>query len=197
MMTVFMLVAPFVGGMNVALDTVAGERERRSLLPLLLNPVPRLDFAIGKWLAVSLFSLAGLTICLLGFAVVLGGAWQLLSPAAMIATFPLAILAAALQVLVSTVSRTVKEAHTWLSMMVFLPMGVGFFMVFFPVAAAQAWCALLPVVGQQIQLQSIMDGRGVRIFEPAGLACLTLALAIPLLRVTANRLRRDEIVFGN
>lgn len=53
MMSVFMLVAAFVGGMNVAMDTVAGERERRSLLPLLLNPVRRLDIVIGKWQAVS------------------------------------------------------------------------------------------------------------------------------------------------
>jgi ABC-type Na+ efflux pump permease subunit len=35
MMAIFTLVSAFVGGMNVAMDTVAGERERRSLLPLL------------------------------------------------------------------------------------------------------------------------------------------------------------------
>src|SRR5712675_1768457 len=58
MMSVFTLVAAFVGGMNVAMDTVAGERERRSLLPLLLNPVHRRDVVLGKWLAVSLFSIA-------------------------------------------------------------------------------------------------------------------------------------------
>src|SRR5579884_3820522 len=56
MMSVFTLVAAFVGGMNVAMDTIAGERERRSLLPLLLNPVPRSGFAFGKWLAVSAFA---------------------------------------------------------------------------------------------------------------------------------------------
>ncbi len=39
MMSFFTLVAVFVGGMNVAMDVVAGERERRSLLPLLLNQV--------------------------------------------------------------------------------------------------------------------------------------------------------------
>ena len=43
MMSVFTVVSAFVGGMNVAMDTVAGERERHSLLPLLLNPVPRQD----------------------------------------------------------------------------------------------------------------------------------------------------------
>ena len=32
MMSVFTLVSAFVGGMNVAMDSIAGERERRSLL---------------------------------------------------------------------------------------------------------------------------------------------------------------------
>ena len=51
LMSVFTLVAAFSGGMNVAMDTVAGERERRSLLPLLLNAVDRRDVVVGKWLA--------------------------------------------------------------------------------------------------------------------------------------------------
>jgi ABC-type Na+ efflux pump permease subunit len=55
MMSVFTLVAAFVGGMNVAMDTIAGERERQSLLPLLMNPVRRREIVFGKWLAVGLF----------------------------------------------------------------------------------------------------------------------------------------------
>ena len=43
--------AAFLGGMHVAIDTMAGERERGSLEPLLLNPVPRGAVVVGKWLA--------------------------------------------------------------------------------------------------------------------------------------------------
>ena len=74
MMSVFTLVAAFVGGMNVAMDTVAGERERRSLLPLLMNPVRRREIVLGKWLAVGLFSFAGLILNLAGFAIVFASA---------------------------------------------------------------------------------------------------------------------------
>src|ERR1700690_822695 len=70
MMSVFALVATFVGGMNVAMDAIAGERERRSLLPLLMNPVRRREIVLGKWLAVALFSFAGLILNLAGFAIV-------------------------------------------------------------------------------------------------------------------------------
>ena len=41
MMSVFALVSAFTGGMYLALDATAGERERGSLVPLLLNPVSR------------------------------------------------------------------------------------------------------------------------------------------------------------
>jgi sodium transport system permease protein len=68
MMSVFTLVSAFVGGMNVAMDSIAGERERRSLVPLLMHPITRLDLLLGKWLAVAAFSGAGLALNLAGFA---------------------------------------------------------------------------------------------------------------------------------
>jgi hypothetical protein len=100
MMSVFTLVAAFVGGMNVAMDTIAGERERRSLLPLLLNPVGRLDVVLGKWLAVSLFAIGGFTLNLLGSAVILASsgmhmdAWPRLLAAIFFGLLPLPLFAA-------------------------------------------------------------------------------------------------------
>ena len=58
MLSLFALVATFVGGMNVAIDAIAGERERRSLLPLLMNPLRRRDVIVGKWMAISVFAAA-------------------------------------------------------------------------------------------------------------------------------------------
>ncbi|MBI3664877.1 MAG: ABC transporter permease subunit [Acidobacteria bacterium] len=203
MMSVFTLVACFVGGMNVAMDTVAGERERRSLLPLLLNPVLRRDIVIGKWLAVSLFSIAGLTINLLGFAAVFATSgmrttrdWPRFVLAVALGLIPLSLFAASLQLLISTVCRGVKEAHTYLSMVVFLPMGVGMFLVFFP-AAARGWRSFLPVVGQQLQLELLMKGKEIQLLQAIVVGCLTATLALLVLRVAVNRLHRDEIIYGN
>ena len=203
MMAVFTLVSAFVGGMNVAMDTVAGERERRSLLPLLLNPVSRRNVVLGKWLAVSFFALAGLLVDVMGFAVVFAttgthlSAWGpgILLPA-VLGLLSLPFLAASIQLLISTVSRAVKEAQTYLSLIVFLPMGIGMFLVFSP-AGKQAWCNFLPLVGQQLQLEALMKGQGISFLEPIGLGCLTVALAIAILLVAANRLQRDEIIYGN
>lgn len=203
LMSVFTLVSAFAGGMNVAMDTIAGERERRSLLPLLLNPIHRRNIILGKWLAVSLFSIAGLTVTLLGFSVVfvasgmhIKAPWPRLLLAMALGIFPLPILAASIQLLLSTACRSVKEAQTYLSMVVFLPMGVGMFLVFFP-AARRAWLSFLPLVGQQLHLQSLMDGRAVPLLQSFVLGCLTLALAILVMLASSNRLQRDEIIYGN
>ena len=203
MMSVFTLVAAFVGGMNVAMDTVAGERERQSLLPLLMNPVRRREIVLGKWLAVGLFSFAGLILNLAGFAIVFASAGMhppacvprlLLAVTAGI--LPLVLLAASLQLLISTVCRAAKEAQTYLSMLVFLPMGLGMFQVFFP-ATARGWFAFLPVMGQQLQLERWMKGGPAPFVPAAALGCFTAALALLVLEVAANRLHRDEIVYGN
>ena len=203
LMSVFTLVAAFAGGMNVAMDTVAGERERRSLLPLLLNPVHRQDVVLGKWLAVSLFSIVGLTFNLLGFSVVfvtsgmhMSAPWPGLLLAMALGVFPLPLLAASIQLLLSTACRSVKEAQTYLSMVVFLPMGTGMSLVFFP-AARRAWFSFLPLVGQQLHLQRLMDGRDVPLLQSIALGCLTLALAMLVMLVSSNRVQRDEIIYGN
>jgi len=200
MMSVFTLVAAFVGGMNVAMDTIAGERERRSLLPLLLNPVRRLDIVVGKWLAVSVFAIGGFVLNLLGFAVIFAGsgmhldAWPRLLPAILFGILPLPLLAASIQLLFSTVCRAVKEAQTYLSLIVFLPMGIGMFLVFFP-AARRAWWDFLPLVGQQLQLELLANGNEVYLLQPILLGLSTVILAILVLLVAANRLQRDEIVW--
>lgn len=194
MMSVFTLVSAFAGGVNVAMDAVAGERERRSLLPLLLNPLRRRDIMIGKWLAVSLFSAAGVIINLAGFAIVLHAPRPMLLAAA--AVLPLALLAAALQLLISTECRAAKEAHTYLSMLVFLPMIAGMFQVFHPLAP-RAWENFLPVLGQQLQLEQWMHNAPVSFAQAAGLCCFTGAAALLILEAAALRLERDEIVYGD
>ena len=74
MMSVFALVTAFAGGMNVAMDSTAGERERRSLVPLLMNPVSRRDVVLGKWIATSLFAAGALAINITGVVWYLGDA---------------------------------------------------------------------------------------------------------------------------
>ncbi len=194
MISVFTLVAAFSGGMNLAMDIVAGERERRSLVPLLSNPVPRLGIVLGKWLAVVVFSTSGLLLCLLAFRLVYTPAGDGLLLVLLTGMLPLALLAAALEVGLSTLCSSVKEAHTYLSMLVFVPMAIGMFGVFFPASGTLG--SLLPVAGQQAQLQRWLGGQPVPLLPSLLLGILTTALAAALIYGTAVWLERDVAVYG-
>jgi sodium transport system permease protein len=192
MMSVFTMVSALAGGMNVAMDAIAGERERRSLLPLLMHPLTRLDVLLGKWLAVTVFSVASLALNILGFALLLRRmpSWQIA-----LCMLSLSLLAAALEVWISTVCRSAKEAHTYLSMLIFLPMGLGMFMVFAPVAG-QVWWNFLPVTGQQLQLEASIRGGDLDMWRILLLMLVTAALAALALLAAADRMEQDDVVYG-
>lgn len=198
MMSVFALVATFVGGMNVAMDSIAGERERRSLLPLLLNPIERVNVVLGKWLAIGFFAACGLLVNLMGFRVVLSIAKlpvpDLLLPVAC-GLIPLALLAAALELLISTFCRNVKEAHTYLSLLVFAPMGMGMFLVFFP-QVSQGWWFLWPIAGQQSMLMRALDGTHISSANALALGIVTIAAAAVALLAATSLLQKDDVVYG-
>jgi sodium transport system permease protein len=76
MVPFFVLMAVLYGALNAALDTTAGERERGSLEPLLMNPVARWALVLGKWGAVAS---VGLLIAVLSAFSFLPGQWLLRS----------------------------------------------------------------------------------------------------------------------
>ncbi|MBP6676745.1 MAG: ABC transporter permease, partial [Vitreoscilla sp.] len=53
MLPFFVLMAVMYGALTAALDSTAGERERGSLEPLLMNPAARFAIVLGKWGAVA------------------------------------------------------------------------------------------------------------------------------------------------
>jgi sodium transport system permease protein len=199
MMSVFALVSAFTGGMNVAGDVMSGERERRSLLPLLMTPVTRRDVVVGKWIAASAFGLAALAVNVAAMLAVL--AWRapaaLAAQAATLASWvvlglaPLALLAAALEILIAGVSRTTKEAGTSLTLIVFVPMFAGMFLTFFPVASG--WWRAVPIVGQQMIVDAGLHGTPVPIGEAIVLALATVASAVVPLAEAERVLTRDDV----
>jgi sodium transport system permease protein len=203
MMSLFTLCATFTGGMNVAMDAMAGERERRSLVPLLLNPVMSRDVVIGKWIVVSLFAFGVLAINVAGAALVVltrvpaplslhvSALWIWL----LCGLVPLVFLASALELLISARCRTAKEAQTALMGVIFIPMFVGMFLAFFPDRAGQWWLAV-PIVGQQTMLGKEMLGQPVSLLQGLLVAAVTTAATVPFLAGAIRRLERDDILAG-
>ncbi len=132
MMTYFFIFAMLIGGMYLAIDTTAGERERGSLEPLLTLPVTRDQLILGKIAATCVFmglSLA-MSLCSFFFALKFMPLQQLgmtpnFGPDVVIAAFlilsPFILLGAALMTLVASFTKSYKEAQTWLSIVLVAP----------------------------------------------------------------------------
>ncbi|MEL7296559.1 MAG: ABC transporter permease [Pseudomonadota bacterium] len=132
MLSYFLLFAMLAGGMYLAIDTTAGERERGSLEPLLTLPVKRSTLLIGKLLATCLFMSVSLALALIAFAVVLQfmplqqlgmsvdfGPKQVIT--AFVVTAPFALIGAALLTVVASFTKTFKEAQSYMNITMLLP----------------------------------------------------------------------------
>ena len=163
-----MLVAPFIGSMYLSMDTTAGERERKSLEPLLSLPVSRSAITLGKFAAATLFAVAA---CLLTTATIvltisqvpleLLGVRVQLTPAALsrlvVCTLPLCPLAAALQLAIASVTKSIKEAQTWTSITLFMPMVPGMILTMRPVNP-ESWMNVVPILSQQLLARASLSG---------------------------------------
>ncbi len=132
MMSYFFIFALLMGGMYLAIDTTAGERERGSLEPLLSLPVTRGQLILGKIMATCVFMATSLILSLLCFFVVLkfmpleqlGMTPNFGLPVVAAAFFlllPFVLLGASLMTLVASFTRSYKEAQTWLSVVLIAP----------------------------------------------------------------------------
>jgi sodium transport system permease protein len=202
LMSVFTLVSAFTGGMAVAMDITAGERERRSLVPLLLTPIASRHLVLGKWLATSAFALGALALNIAGVATVmalrapgsLASNVMPLASSVVLGLVPLACFAAALLLLASATCRTTKEATNWLTLVVFVPMLVGMFLVFYRVSG-NGWLAL-PIVGQQLIVLRALGAAPAPLIYGMSLALVTAAATIPALAGAARVLSRDQVLAG-
>ncbi len=132
MMSYFFIFASLMGGMYLAIDTTAGERERGSLEPLLCLPVTRNQLILGKIGATCLFMALSLALCLLSFFVALRfmpleqlGLTPNFGPIVVLTTLalfaPFILLGAALMTLVASFTKSYREAQTWLSVVLVAP----------------------------------------------------------------------------
>ncbi|MCL2081089.1 MAG: ABC transporter permease subunit [Oscillospiraceae bacterium] len=128
-----------IGGLNVSTDLFAGEKERHTMEALLCTRAGRNDILVGKFITVVIYSLvsvatsvAGIVVAYtafpdvmnMGMADVMGGSGFVIEWQAALFTIGaimlLAMTFAALQVIISCWSRTVKEAGAYSMPLMFI-----------------------------------------------------------------------------
>jgi sodium transport system permease protein len=200
------IISLFVGGMYLAIDSTAGERERGSLEPLLINPLGRTELVLGKAAAVFLFTLVALGETLVGFAVILNlvplerflGVQMSLPPRALLSillvSVPLMVFVVALQMMIASYTKSFKEAQNYISAMLLIPAIPALVMAILPVRES-LWLALLPTVGQQLFINRILRAEEVSSSHLLISSFTTLAAGAILLALVVRRYSREAILF--
>ena len=190
MLPFFVLMAVLYGALNAALDTTAGERERGSLEPLLMNPASRLSLVIGKWGAVAA---VGMLIALLSCFSFLP-AQSLLRSETLAAMFqfgvreaalflallaPLAAALAALMMVIAIRCKTAKEAQAN-NTVVILGVSLLPLVTVFNQSGEAPWHLLVPALAQVTLMNRVLKG------EAVGMLDMALPLAVCALIAAAG-----------
>ncbi|MBP6015711.1 MAG: ABC transporter permease [Candidatus Promineofilum sp.] len=207
LLPVVMMTAAFYGGFYLAVDTTAGERERKSLEPLLLNPVPRREFLIGKFLAVFAFTLMATFLATAFFLVLLGVpqvqaftnirlsvGWDVILTAVAL-VIPVVFMAVALHMLVGSYARSVKEASTYASLIAIAGFMPSLFLSVLPIRP-QPWMKLIPTVGQLYFINDVARGLPLDWVQVLLCSAITLGIGLVALVVAMRLYDQERILLG-
>ncbi|MDH1314056.1 ABC transporter permease [Shewanella xiamenensis] len=199
-----MIYSVFISGMNLAIDTSAGERERNSLALLLSHPLTTRQLVLSKIIAVGLFALLGLVLILLvskvaytfvpwqelGFSVSITNEFMALM---LLVGIPVALMAACLQLFVSFMAKTFKEAQSYLTMVLFVPLALSMAASYNIAPDILQW---LPVSGQQQALMDFIKGKDMSMLQLLVSTLGTLAIAVILAFGMEKSLKSEKVIFG-
>jgi len=195
----------FMGGVYLAIDTTSGERERGSLEPLLINPVARWGLMLGKYLAALMYTAVAVAVQLTAFKVIFamaGGdlAFARVLDAAAVAgifavTVPLMMVAVGIQFIIATVTRSYKEAQTYLGLLPLVPAIPGMILVFVPVQAKE-WMMAIPTFSQTLLLGKFIQNEAVAVSDVLVSMSTSVAAAMVLLVFAARLYEQEKLIFG-
>ena len=203
---VFLILAAFVTGMNLAIDVTAGERERRSLEALLVSPASPRAIVLGKWLVTAALAAFGV-VATLGMARAVLHVDRIRAlhipfdlPATvvgllLVVLLPLAFAVPAIQMFIAMFCRSYKEGQTYLSLLLFVPMVPGFLFAFDAVAAAP-WMTWTPLLSQQLAVAALIKGEAIVVSSVLAAGLMTLAIGSAALWQCARMLGDERRVFA-
>jgi sodium transport system permease protein len=196
----------FMLSMSTAIDSTAGERERRSLEVLMAQPARAWELVVGKWLAAGLLAVVGLTLELaLAHAVLswmpleeIGMSWTL-SWAGLalvcLATVPLSLFGAALHLALAMNSKSFKEAQSLLSFAIIVPMVPGIAVSMLDIKTT-TWMYLVPMLSNQTLLRELARTGHVEALAYLLTFGCSAVLAIAVVAFASWRMKSERYVLA-
>lgn len=157
--------------LSAAVDSTAGERERRSMEVLMAQPIRTWELIGGKWLAAGMLSVVAITLELMLAHGILswlpleevGTAWRVTATdlaLICLASVPLSLLAAAVHIAMAMNAKSFKEAQTTASVVMLVPLIPGVVVSMMELKTA-AWMYAVPMLSNQTLLGEVAKGQDV------------------------------------
>ena len=205
MMTYLVLLSMLLGGLYLAIDATAGERERGSLEVLLTSPVPREHLIYGKIAAAGAYMMISLVLTVTMFAVAISfiglerlGYSANLGPHAaatmILCCMPLVLFGAAYISIVAGFAKSYREAQTYVGLVITIP---TLPLMFAGLLGLQTKTSLMfvPFLSQHLLLTTVVRAEEI---EPLHMAISVISTLIygACLTWIAGRLYRREGLLG-
>jgi sodium transport system permease protein len=202
--TYFVLFAVLMGGLYLAIDSTAGERERGSLEALLSLPVARGSLVGGKILATCAYMCLSLAISLTAFVFVFRfvplerlGMSANLGVGTALAFFaiclPFVPLGAALMTFVASFTRSYREAQTYLTTVLLVPTLPIAFASIYSLKTKSSFM-FIPSLSQHLLMTSVLKDEPIAVFDVVASAGSSALFALLLFMLTARHWRRETML---
>jgi len=203
MLPFFVMMAVLYGALNAAMDTTAGERERGSLEPLVMNPAHALALVLGKWGAVAS---VGMLVALLNCLSFLPAQWLLRSDVLqamfqfgtrevllfLLLLLPFAAALSALLMAISIVCKSVKEAQASATVLV---LGISLLplMTLMNQSGEAPWHLWVPALAQNTLMTRVIKGEDLTLLQFAVPFLVCVGLTVAGLWFVSHHLRRTAV----
>ena len=205
MLGIYLMLAAFMSGLSVAIDSSAGERERNVLEMLLCQPVSTLKIVFAKLISASTVSVIGVLLILVltsisvGFVDLtkIGATFSLdLSTALvlLLLLLPICFFATACQLFVAFQTKSFKEAQSTVGMLIGIPAFIPF--VVSMMDDRPEWLNWLPISGQSMIIENIFKGVEVDWLAVFATSSVTIAITAALVLGLAKKLKSEKVVMA-
>lgn len=194
----------FLGGAALVIDVTAGERERQSLEPLLATPAPRTAIMSGKILAACLFGMLGLLLIVLAFKFsfqLAPGPLQLVDVSLPVMTqllfvlLPMVLIGTTLLTLIAASVKSVKEAQSYMSLLMFLPIVPTIMLMVNPVKD-QLWQFAVPFLAQNQMILKLVRSEAIAMQEWAVYLGAGYGLGLVLWLLAARLYHKEKLAIS-
>ena len=202
---VYLMMAAFMSGLSIAIDSSAGERERNVLEMLLCQPISTLKIVLAKLTCASSISIISIILMLVLTSVAMNfvdltkiGATFNINVATfatlLLLLIPVCFLAASLQLFFSFQAKSFKEAQSTVTMLIAVPSMIPIALMIMD--DKPAWVNWMPISGQSMLMEDVFKGLPIDWNALLFTSAATIAVTAGIVLTLAKKLTSEKVVMS-